>query len=87
MHIRFKPFLGMLALCLGLLILYFSVTQTVEAQGVNVFVSSTGTGTDCYQASPCAVSQGMSNAVAGDTIYFKYGPYTDVLNDPFLTTD
>ena len=59
--------------------------STVHAEGLDIFVSADGTGTDCTQAAPCQPSQGLVNATDGDTIYFAEGTYTSSTTDPILT--
>ena len=85
MNTLFKPRWGLLILCLALMVFNFNSASPVKAEGAQIFVSASGTGTACTQANPCEPSQGLTNAVAGDTIYFRYGPYTDVLHDPYMT--
>jgi hypothetical protein len=36
---------------------------------------------------PCLPGQAISDAAAGDTLYFKFGSYMDGLSDPYLTID
>ena len=55
----------------------------VNAQATDLFVSPSGSGTDCSQSNPCDAGQAMTNAMAGDTIYFMGGTYTGT-NDPYL---
>ena len=78
------------ALMLSLFLLLCFVIQpfepsTVHAEGLDIFVSADGTGTDCTQAAPCQPSQGLVNATDGDTIYFAEGTYTSSTTDPILT--
>jgi len=74
-------------LCLMLFVLLGIAVQKTEpghASGTLIFVSTTGSGTDCSQESPCLPEQGMDNADDGDTIYFKAGTYTGT-SDPMFT--
>jgi len=57
--------------------------REASAQAAELFVSPSGSGTDCTQANPCDAGQAMTNAVTGDTIYFMGGTYTST-NDPYL---
>jgi hypothetical protein len=63
----------------------FCLVPAAKAAGSNLFVKSDGTGIDCSQNNPCEPGQAMANAVAGDTIYFMNGAYTNPLYDPYLT--
>jgi hypothetical protein len=74
-------------LCLMLFVLLGIAVQKTEpghASGTLIFVSTTGSGTDCSQELPCLPEQGMDNADDGDTIYFKAGTYTGT-SDPMFT--
>ena len=87
MNKRLRFFLGAMIFFLGLFPFYFGSVPVVRAQGDSWFVSPTGLGTDCFQANPCLPEDAMDKAIDGDTIYFKFGSYTDVLSDPYLTID
>lgn len=82
---QFKSRWGLLILCLALMVFNLDSISSVQAQGAQIFVSASGTGTDCTQVAPCLPNQGLTNAAAGDTIYFKYGIYVDLENNPDLT--
>ena len=84
MKIQFKPLSGRIVICLVLLLCLFNSVPTATAAPGDLFVRSGATGTDCSQNYPCSPGQAMTNAAAGDTIYFQYGSYADS-NDPFLT--
>jgi len=78
------------ALMLSLFLLLCFVIQpfepsTVHAEGLDIFVSADGTGTDCTQAAPCQPSQGLVNATDGDMIYFEAGKYFGSTADSILT--
>lgn len=51
-----------------------AVNSTPLSQGTK-FVSTTGTGTTCTQTSPCALSQAISSATAGDVVFMRGGTY------------
>jgi hypothetical protein len=57
--------------------------REASAQATELFVSPSGSGTDCSQSNPCEPGQAMTNAVTGDTIYFMAGTYSST-NDPYL---
>ncbi len=81
MNIHQKRFL-----CISLLALLFLVIggfDEVKALGTEIFVSVDGSGTACSQAAPCLFTQGLANAVHGDTIFFKGGNYTGS-TDPII---
>lgn len=81
MNIHQKRFL-----CMSLLAVLFLMTggfDEVKAQGSEIFVSVDGSGTACSQAMPCHFTQGLANAVHGDTIFFKGGNYTGS-TDPII---
>ena len=85
MNTWFKRFWGLCILGLVLFSQCFGLVPQVRAAGSNWFVKSDGTGTDCSQSNPCEPGQAMTNAVAGDTIYFRYGLYYHLTNDPYFT--
>ena len=84
MNSHFKRFWGLCVLGLILFSQCFGFVPTVKAAGNNLFVKSDGTGTDCSQSNPCDPGQAMSNADAGDTIYFRSGIYYHLTNDPYF---
>jgi fibronectin type 3 domain-containing protein len=45
------------------------------ASGSDLFVSTTGTGTDCSQTSPCALATAIGKAAGGDAVYLGAGTY------------
>lgn len=76
--------------CLISLVIVLSILQIhhptkVQAAGAQIFVSSTGVGTDCTQSEPCLFTHGLSIASDGDTIYFATGMYTGSTIDPIIT--
>lgn len=50
------------------------VASTPLSSGTK-FVSSTGSGTACTQASPCTLSQAVTSAAAGDVVFMRGGTY------------
>ena len=84
MNTHFKRLWGLCVIGLILITQCFVFTPEVEAAGNILFVKSDGTGTDCSQSNPCDPGQAMSNADAGDTIYFRYGNYYHLTNDPYF---
>ncbi|MFH0863552.1 MAG: right-handed parallel beta-helix repeat-containing protein [Candidatus Gottesmanbacteria bacterium] len=57
-------------------IILASFLFTSPAYGAEYYVSPTGSGTTCLNASPCSLTTGLGKLVAGDTLYFKDGTYT-----------
>jgi hypothetical protein len=74
---------GLLFVSLVLLALQSFGLREASAQAMDLFVSPSGSGTDCTQVNPCKPGWAMANAVAGDTIYFMGGTYSST-NDPYL---
>ena len=68
----------------GLLALFITPASTAEALGSILFVSATGSGTDCSQSNPCLPWDAMDKAIEGDMLLFAGGDYFGI-SDPFLT--
>ena len=63
-------------LLVGLFLLLNGVLQTAYAAPVDLFVSITGSGVACSQATPCALQTALTNSLDGDTVYIAEGSYT-----------
>ncbi len=74
---RFFGILAGLALAFGSV---FTVQAGRAAQTTtNVYVSPTGSGTACTQATPCSIATGAKNLGAGKTLVIKSGNYNTTL--------
>ena len=58
-----------------LIFLLFLYSQPVFADSAMLFVTSTGSGTSCSQASPCSLEAAMMKADSGGVIYIAQGTY------------
>jgi len=65
-------------LLVGLFLLLNGTSQVARADPGDLFVSSSGSGSACTQAAPCALQTALSQATDGDTIYVVGGTYTGV---------
>ena len=74
-HIVFSMVTGGLLL-VGLLPLLHGAPQIARAAPGDLFVSTTGSGSACIQAAPCALQTALDNAAGGNTIYIAGGNYT-----------
>ena len=74
-HIVFSMVTGGLFL-IGLFLLLNGAPQMARADPGDLFVSTTGSGSDCTQAAPCALQTALDNADDGQTIYLAEGIYT-----------
>ncbi len=63
-------------LLIGLFLFLSGAPRTASATSGNLFVSTTGSGSACTQAAPCALQTALSRATDGDTIYLAQGTYT-----------
>ena len=63
-------------LLIGLFLLLRGAPQIVRAASGDLFVTTTGTGSDCTQADPCALYKALDKATDGNTIYIAGGTYT-----------
>jgi hypothetical protein len=78
MESKFKAIQN-LFLCLVMLLFLmasYGVPLAVYANPDDLFVSTTGSGSNCTQAEPCDLETGLSNAQDGDHLYFEAGTYT-----------
>ena len=66
---------------LALLVLMFIAIIPLQAQAIDYYVSTTGSGSTCSVVSPCALSYANTNAAAGDTVYLLAGTYN---NDGYI---
>ncbi len=76
-HIVFSLATGGLLLA-GLFLLLNGVSQITRAVPGDLFVSTTGSGSACTQAAPCALQTALENADDGNMIYIDGGHYTGV---------
>ena len=84
-HCIFNMLSGRLLLA-GLFLLLNGVLQTAYAAPVDLFVSITGSGVACTQATPCALQTALTNSLDGDTVYIAEGSYTGT-GDAVVTVD
>lgn len=63
-------------LSIGLFMLLSATLQAADASPDDLFVSTTGGGTACSQASPCPLHTALGQAVDGDIVYVGQGTYT-----------
>ena len=59
-----------------ILLMSLESAQAVSSNATTLFASSTGSGTACAQATPCALQTALDNATNGTTIYVATGTYT-----------
>jgi len=76
-HIVFSLITGGLLLA-GLFLLLNGAPQITRAAPADLFVSTTGSGSACTQAAPCALQTALENGDDGNTIYVAGGDYTGV---------
>ena len=70
----------------GLFLLLNGTSQVARADPGDLFVSSSGSGSACTQAAPCALQTALSQAANGDTIYVAGGTYTGVGSTVIIIT-
>jgi hypothetical protein len=62
-------------LLIGLFLLLNEAPRIARADPGDLFVSTTGSGSACTQAAPCALQTALENADGGNTIYIAGGDY------------
>ena len=63
--------------CVSLLLMLWGVPA---AWAATHYVSPSGSGTTCSSSTPCSLTTGISQGVAGDEVILKDGTYTTALN-------
>jgi hypothetical protein len=73
---RLRPLLALVTSLLACLAVLNVLSRPVLAAPGDLFVTTTGSGPTCTQASPCDLQTALSQAAAGDTVYVASGVYT-----------
>jgi len=59
-----------------------ALVASSSARATSYYVSPTGTGSTCSQASPCALTTGAAKTAAGDTVFLAGGAYSGPFTIP-----